>query len=356
MAPRGKQIAIRLIVNVLLAIFLANAANKFFVADLDYEMDHHFYGRIFAGVGDAPDQYRILPLLPLQVLCDYLPFNTATLVYNTLFGFLVLELFWWIMGGISTNKKFVFNLLFAGAYIYTQYTGWRPDTMGLVFICALLVNPALVVPGRGIGVKMSFRGNSGKSSRSSEEPIQGLDGETKPMEGGRVSASEGTDLNLAQAFAITLLLTALSFARADIALIFALWFIVYQSRKTVATLLWVFIPPLVQFILQEVIYPDAEYYSQKVMLLDNLSGYYLLRHPATYLIIASGIAFWRPIRAFLQRTWDQKWFYLMLLGYLGLVMVIGRINEYRLYLPFVPIFLVIWRETTTAHGPTTDPL
>lgn len=313
MSKQSQQILLRLVVHGLLAVFLANAANKFFVVDLDYELEHHFYGRIFIGVGDAPDQYRILPLLPLKLLVQQVTFNYAVLIYNTVLGFMVFELFWWIMGGIHRNKKFTFNALFAAAYIYTQYTGWRPDTMGLVFLCALAVSPFLV------------NGSKGQAS-------------------------------ILQSIGITVLLAAISFSRADIGMVFALWFVIYQSQNWAFILLWVMIPPLAQFTLQEIIYPDAEYYSDKVMLLDNLKGYYLLRHPATYLIVALGLAFWRPIRDFFRQTWNQKWFYLLCLGYLGLVLVVGRINEYRLYLPFVPIFLVIWRDNDSTHATKTDPI
>ena len=75
MQEKTKHILLRIAVHILLAAFLANAANKFFVADLDYEFANGFYEKIFVGLGDAPDQYRILPLGPLKLLCGYLPFE-----------------------------------------------------------------------------------------------------------------------------------------------------------------------------------------------------------------------------------------------------------------------------------------
>ena len=65
-------------------------------------------------------------MLPLKFLSSHLSFNYAVLIYNATLGFLVFELFWWIMGGVQVRKKYAFNTLFAGAYIYAQYTGWRP--------------------------------------------------------------------------------------------------------------------------------------------------------------------------------------------------------------------------------------
>lgn len=349
MDKRSQQILVRIVVHGLLAVFLANAANKFFVVDLDYELEHHFYGRIFEGVGDAPDQYRILPLLPLKFLTQHLSFNYSVLIYNTVLGFLVFELFWWIMGGVSRNHKLAFNVLFAGAYIYTQYTGWRPDTMGLVFLCALLASPFLVSTGstrvRSGAPDNSMQSKGGQPSQDQNTTIP------------QTASSPMPAINpVIRAIGITLLLTAIAFSRADIAMVFALWLAIYQTRNGALILLWLAIPPATQFLLQEIIYPDASYYSDKIMLLDNLRGYYLLRHPATYLILALLIAFWRPILGFFRRSWDQKWFYLLCLGYLGLVLVVGRLNEYRLYLPFVPIFLVIWREYISKHGTTTDPV
>lgn len=313
MNPRTQKLLLRLLVHGLLAIFLANAANKFFVVDLDYEVEHQFYAKIFAGVGDAPDQYRILPLLPLKHLCNHLPFNHAVLVYNLLFGFLAFELFWWIMGGLNRRKKFIFNLLFAGAYIYTQYTGWRPDTMGMVCLSALMVSPLFIC---------------------------------KPR----------SNVTLSGTIGMTILLAALAFSRADIALVFAAYLSIYHTRNWPVRIVWCVLPVLVQYLLMVQIYPEAAYYSDQVMLLDNLSGYYLLRHPGTYLLIALGIVFFQPIRQFIRQTWDQKWFYLLCLAYMGLVLVVGRLNEYRLYLPFVPIFLLIWQHQTTSHGPKTDPV
>lgn len=315
MREKTRNTILRLAVHLLLAAFLANAANKFFVADLDYELANGFYAKIFEGVGDAPDQYRILPLGPLKLLCDYLPFNHAVLVYNLFFSFLVFELFWLIMGGLSRSKKFTFNALFGLFYIFAQYSGWRPDTMGLMLVSALLALPGIFLTGENPNFK-----------------------------------------SVSRSLAISLLLIGLAFSRADIALFFAVLFAIYQTKSWALRLLWVGIPLATQFVLQEFLFPEAEYYSEKIMLWANLSGYYFARHPASYLFLALILAFWKPIGRFLRSTWSHRWFYLLLLGYLGLVLVIGRLNEYRLYLPFVPIFLVIWRDKELSHGTTTDSI
>lgn len=298
-----QQIWIRLAFHGLLAFFLANAANKFFVADLEYELAHGFYARIFAGVGDAPDQYRLLPLIPLKAICDFLPFNHAVLVYNVAVGFLVLELFWWIMGGLPRRQKLLFQLLFAMGYIYCQYSGWRPDTLGLLAVAAAVVLP----------------------------PWWTVD---RPATYG---------LRLLQ----TVLLLALAFSRTDIALVYGAFLAIYGTQSWAWRLTWLLAPVGVQLLLQLVLFPEASYYSKTVMLTDNLSGYFLVRHPATWLILAVLLVFGRHLRDFVRRTWRFRWLYALLTGYLLLVLVIGRVNEWRLYLPFLPLLLSIWRTSQT---------
>ena len=188
--------------------------------------------------------------------------------------------------------------LLAGTYIYCQYTGWRPDTIGLMLVSTFCVWVTQKV----------------------ENP----------------AAKNGL---------LLLGITALGFSRADIALIFALYFAIYHLQSWPLRILIVAIPLAAQAALQFVIYPDAEYYTKPFMLLDNLRMYYLLRNPATYLIVAVLIGFWPSISTYLRKTFRKYfYFYVLLVMYLLLVLFIGRINEYRLYLPFVPIFLMLWND------------
>lgn len=300
----------RLLVHILLAVFLANAANKFFVPDLEYEAIHHFYARIFAFQGDAPDQYRILPLLPLKVLCTALPFNSAVLIYNTVAAFLVFELLWLLMRGISDSRKYATNLILSATYIYFQYTGWRPDTLGLLLICTLTVLAADRI----------------------RDPLL-RDG----------SLLLGT--------------LAIAFSRADIALAFAAYFALYKVRSLPIRLLLPGLPVFIQLVLQTWVFPDAQYYTQTIMLWDNLSAYYIIRHPATYLIIALLILYARPLAAYALWIWKRyPGFCFIVLGYLGLILVVGRLNEYRLYLPFLPLLLTFWSERTRLHEKETRTL
>lgn len=302
-ALRNKDLILRLAFHLLLAIFLANAANKFFIADLDFELENGFYARIFNFLGDAPDQYRILPLLPLKLLCSYIPFNHAVLLYNLFFAFLVFEMFWWLKGAAAQRDKMLFNLIFAGIYIYTQYTGWRPDTMGLMAAAC-----------------------------------------------GAMIAAKAFPIGPIRNFMLLLSILILSFSRADIALIFAIYLAFYELKSWPLRGLLILSPIAVQALLQFALFPDAQYYSETIMLMDNLSGYYFFRNPATYLIFAALIALWKPISTFFSSTFAKyRYFYLLMGAYLLLVLVIGRVNEYRLYLPFVPIFLVIANRETESE-------
>ncbi|MFM2375283.1 MAG: hypothetical protein RLZZ165_380 [Bacteroidota bacterium] len=283
-----------------LAAFLANAANKFFVADLDHELQYGFYARIFDFQGDAPDQYRILPLLPLKLLCRFFPFNHSVLIYNLVFGFIVLELLWQMSSGFELRTRHGLSFGLSVLYIFMQYTGWRPDTMGLLCL--------------SFAAAWSLR---------------------------FLKASDGKLL----LYGLSVLL--LSGSRADIALVYALFATFYCGRLYA---IWIPMPVIVQVLMQEVIFPSTQYYSKVFMLWDNLRLHYLLYNPATCLALAALVAFWNPIVHFVRRTSGRSlYFYILATGYFLLVLVIGRVNEYRLYLPLVPILLIIAHESRHAE-------
>jgi hypothetical protein len=289
---------IRVLIHLLLAAFLSNAANKFFVADV--EADASRYDLIFRSLGEAPDQYRILPLLGLKALCHWMPFHTAVLVFNFVLGFVCLELFMPLLGAWKWRTKMAFSVLFSAAYIYTLYTGWRPDTLGLLAICQLVTLLALRVPQGVVWV-----------------------------------------------VAMTLGLIALAFSRAEMALVYAFVIALHFGRRWVLAFAWMGLAVAVQLTLSKLIFPDAHYTTQTVMLSDNLSGYYLVRNPSTWLILAACLIWWKPLSTYVRNTWRKFfYFYLAALGYVVLVLVIGRINEYRLYLPFLPLLLMLLMHAT----------
>lgn len=301
-----REQGIRLLVHLLLAFFLANAANKFFVADLEAEFATGFYHRIFAGVGDAPDQYRILPLLPLQALCTQLPFNTAVLIYNFVLAFVFFELLWRLRPDWSAKRRFGLHMLLGLLYIYCQYTGWRPDTMGLLVVAAAATLAA------------------GAAREKLRLPV------------------------------ILVGVAALAFCRADVALVFGVFFSFRYLTTWPLRLLVLLVPVAVQIGLQLGLFPDAVYYSKTLMLADNLSGYYFIRNPFSWMLIAAGIVYRQEILAFVRGTfWNNRYFYGAMAGYLVLVLVVGRLNEYRLYLPFVPLFIALESRNGSAQSEET---
>lgn len=303
----GSNPWVRIFIHLLLAAFLANAANKFFVPDLEYEAANSFYAKIFEFHGEAPDQYRILPLLGIKVIEGFLPFNLAVMAFNFLTAFLCFELLFVMLRKASIQSRLTFNLILAGVYIYLQYTGWRPDTMGLLLVGILAILPGFSLP---------------------PGPLKQL---------------------------LTLLgITALAFCRSDIAVVYGVFLAIYQSGPISVRLLFPVIPVVVQLALQFVIFKNAEYYTKPMMLWDNLGMKYLVRNPATWLIPVVILIYFRPITKFIQRSWNSfRFLYLLLAGYVILVLFVGRINEYRLYLPFVPLFIWAWDRTAANYGKKT---
>jgi hypothetical protein len=281
--------------HLLLAAFTALAANKFFTLDLEYEETYHFYQRIFEWKGDAPDQYRILPLLALKGIRYFLPFHHSVLLLNFACTFLLFECFFILLNGRSEKVKIYFNLGFAVLFIYTQYTGWRPDTLALLLICSFTV----------VWVKS----------------VRNL-----PL----------------RDFGLITLLIALSFSRADMAMIYALFFGYYALRNWPLRILAVLIPVGIQLLLQQVLFPNASYYTHFLMISDNLHGFYLVMNPGTWLLVAVGFIFRKEFFSFLQMDVKKNlYFYIVFTIYLLLIFTTGRLNEYRLYLPFVPLFLLL---------------
>tara|TARA_B110000444_G_C18572254_1_gene469934 strand:- start:232 stop:606 length:375 start_codon:yes stop_codon:yes gene_type:complete len=102
------------------------------------------------------------------------------------------------------------------------------------------------------------------------------------------------------------------------------------------------IPIIVQLLLSNTIYPGAKYYSELIMVTDNLSLLYFINNPTTYLLAALAIFYWERIRELVTHLHAENRFVLIIIaGYILTVFVIGRPNEYRLFLPLLPVILLI---------------
>ncbi|MEM9917501.1 MAG: hypothetical protein AAF990_05360 [Bacteroidota bacterium] len=319
--PIKAQRTYRWLIHLLLAVFLANATNKFFIGDLDYERDHRFYEKIFAFEGEAPDQYRILPLLGIKAVRTVLrlgmadaPFNHAVLLFNFICGFLLFELFFYLLNHRPERDRYLFNFGFAILYIYTQYTGWRPDTLGL-----LIVGTALIA---GL-----FKLRPGTPSWT-------------------IFATTG--------------LLVLAFCRSDIAAIYAVFIAWTAIKGWPLRLALIGLPFAVQAFLQFYLFADATYYTKPVMIWDNLGGYHLAKNPATWLLAAFLLYNAKHLIHYIRASYRQvPVFYWLLAFYLVLVLFVGRLNEYRLYLPFLPLWMVVDNQLLKTSkydqtSPTTD--
>ena len=78
-----------------------------------------------------------------------------------------------------------------------------------------------------------------------------------------------------------------------------------------------------------------------VMISDNLSLRFLASSPLTYFLIALLVGYWPSIINFIKQVAKTHVFVLVAMcGYVVTLFVIARLNEYRLFLPFLP--LVLW--------------
>tara|TARA_B100001778_G_scaffold283687_1_gene249786 strand:- start:62 stop:1003 length:942 start_codon:yes stop_codon:yes gene_type:complete len=138
-------------------------------------------------------------------------------------------------------------------------------------------------------------------------------------------------------------LVAFSFTRADVAILVGLVAAHHMHYRIPEKLVVAAVPILAQILLMQYIFPSAEYFSEVVMLKDNISAIYIAGNPVTYLILGAMIVYWRKFSDFLAKVNQHHRFPLILcIGYIVTIFIVGRVNEYRLFLPFLPIFYSIW--------------
>ena len=139
---------------------------------------------------------------------------------------------------------------------------------------------------------------------------------------------------------VTLLLSA---ARADIGLLFAIWSfgVAGFSRLTRSAL--IAIPLIVQLLLSNLMFTEAEYYSQFVMLRDNLTLRYLGSSPITYALVALLIRYWQPFKSFVSYgARENKSRVFAMAAYTITLCLIARPDEYRIFLPCLPPILWLY--------------
>ena len=282
----------------LLSAFAAFASYRLHLEGFE-EVVGNGLNAIIDGTGRAPDQYRILPYKILSFIRTLmspwvgLQWKYPVLIFESLSLFGAV----YFLRGLSANyrKNHIFLTMLLLIYPYLMFDGVRSTAS---FI--LLLSSATV-----------FLFNHATPS---------------------VSMKVG--------FYSTLIL--FSFTRADIALLIGLVCSVYMSFVLWEKFIVVGIPIIVQLLLSNTIYPGAKYYSELIMVTDNLSLLYFINNPTTYLLAALAIFYWERIRELVTHLHAENRFVLIIIaGYILTVFVIGRPNEYRLFLPLLPVILLI---------------
>ena len=149
------------------------------------------------------------------------------------------------------------------------------------------------------------------------------------------------------------MLVLFSFTRADIALLVGLVCSVYMLLGIWEKCITVAIPLTCQLLLSTKIFPNAQYYSDLIMVSDNISLVHFLNNPMIYLLSGCAIYYWSSIREFMIHLYQEQKFILLLAGYLLTVFIVGRPNEYRLFLPMLPIIFLILEKSKYGSSGTT---
>lgn len=289
----------RLLVFAFLAGGMAHAINKLFIPELEADAD--VYARLMEGTGHAPDQYRILPIMLLYPFTALAGWSHGVLISNFIAGIFVLLQLWNMAAHRGIQVQTAQSFLFAVVFIFTLITGWRPETLWVLVIFNLTI-PWI-----------------------NEYRVSWI------------------------RFFLGLFL--LSLARADVAVWISAALLARNLKDWKYAIAGIGLGIGIQYLLMKIVFPEAAYYTHVVMILDNLSGWYLFRNPATYFILAA-LLIWRvQLISWFRNHLDAENQRLLLacVLYVILIFMIGRINEYRLYLWFLPVFWWIDRKNGTVE-------
>ena len=132
----------------------------------------------------------------------------------------------------------------------------------------------------------------------------------------------------------------MSATRADIALLFVICSVGAAGLGLRAQSALIAIPLIVQLLLSNLVFSEAEYYSQLFMLKDNLSLRYLASSPITFALIALLIRYCEAIKGLVSYgAKANKSVVFAMAAYTITLCLIARPDEYRLFLPLIlPVF------------------
>ena len=264
---------------------------------------------IINGTGRAPDQYRIFPYLVLAGMKESLsPWFGESWKYSILL-FEALSLFGsaLFLRGVSSRVPSSYISLLLLIYPFLMFDGVRSIAAFILLMSSIFIF-FFSHPSPRVRVKLGFYA----------------------------------------------MLVLFSFTRADIALLVGLVCSVYMLLGIWEKCITVAIPLICQLLLSTKIFPNAQYYSDLIMVSDNISLVHFFNNPMTYLLSGCAIYYWSSIREFMIHLYqEQKFILLLLAGYLLTVFIVGRPNEYRLFLPMLPIILLILEKSKYGSSGTT---
>ena len=253
--------------------------------------------------GRAPDQYRILPYMLIGLIAQLvsalagieqgslLPYRYAILIFDS--AFLVLSIYT-LRHFFESAKHPAIWIGLLIIYPLMMFGGYRPIAAFLLLVATLLTAT----------IKKQRDGNEG------------------------------------MVISLFCLIYIMCVSRADLALMYALLTLVLKL-PLYAKAIAIALPLLSQYVLGQVVFPEAEYFSPVIMLQDNLSLQYFISSPLTYLWVGLVIYYFSAVMSFIKQSWhEQRILFLVLLAYCLTLFVVGRPNEYRLFLPLLPV--VLW--------------
>ena len=257
---------------------------------------------ILAGKGAAPDQYRLLQNHLIGLL------YRVTDLYHAVFWFTAVSLAGAILllvdytyTGISRAAKRYLSIALALIYPVLMYNGPRGDT---AFILLLALGLAMAI------------------EREEQPPF-------------------------------LILIALMAFTRADVALFAALFAVLWKPAwfGHVHWILVVTLPLAVQSALQFIVFPEARYYCDVVMLQENLKLDRFAATPAFLLAGALLCMFHRSVIDFCRWLYHLglrgKLLMLIFASYVVAILVVAIAAETRLFLPLVPFLLLLVQASRT---------
>jgi hypothetical protein len=285
---------------LLAAAFSAWASYRIHVLPIE-DMALPILAQIVDLQGRAPDQYRVLPYLligALHFLQEFFAGAPSTLRYPVLV-FDCVSLFaasTMLRRLLPANSALHFSLALLLLYPYLMFDGYRPISAFILFLSVLAV----------------------------------------------LSMKELGSANTASAWRYLLLVLLLSASRADVALMIAAAGLGLARPGVLVSITSLAIPLLMQGLLQWLIFPEAEYFSAVVMVQDNLSGRFLFASPLTWLLAGLALLYLQQIRTISCFAWRcYRVTAVVVLGYVLTLFIVARPNEYRLFLPMLPVILLL---------------